>query len=172
MNNKINRLHERALRIAYKDYASSFESLLEKDGSVTIHQKNVQLLMNEMFKTTNNLNPSFMDEIFLKRSARYNLRNTNTFLLPMVHTVNHGTETNRYRGQRIWRSLPQEIIRIQILCNNLRITSNIGKMTAATADFAGSTFLGSDFYRFYTIFNMNFVNWYELCNFIDLYISI
>ena len=68
MNNKINRLHERALRIACKDYASSFESLLEKDGSVTIHQKNVLLLMTEMFKTTNNLNPSFMDEIFLKRS--------------------------------------------------------------------------------------------------------
>ena len=31
MNNKINRLHERALRIAYKDYTSSFVSLLEKD---------------------------------------------------------------------------------------------------------------------------------------------
>ena len=109
MNNKINRLHERALRIAYKDYASSFESLLEKDRSVTIHQKNVQLLITEMFKKTNNLNPSFMDEIFLKRSVTYNLRNTNTFLLPMVHTVHHGTETIRYRGQRIWHSRPQEI---------------------------------------------------------------
>ena len=38
MNNKINRLHERALRIAYKDYTSSFVSLLEKDRYVTIHQ--------------------------------------------------------------------------------------------------------------------------------------
>ena len=109
MNNKINRLHERALRIAYKDYASSFESLLEKDTSVTIHQKNVQLLMTEMFKTINNLNPSFMDEIFLKRSVTYNLRNTNTFLHRMVHTINCGTETIRYRGQRIWHYLPQEI---------------------------------------------------------------
>ena len=109
MNNKINRLQERALRIAYKGYASSFLSLLEKDGSLTIHQKDVQLLITEKFKTTNNLNPSFMDEIFLQRSVTYNLRNTNTFLLPMVHTVNHGTETIRYRGQRIWRSLPQEI---------------------------------------------------------------
>ena len=84
MNNKINRLHVRALRIAYQDYASRFVSLLEKDGSVTTHQKNVQLLMTEMFKTTNNLNPSFMDEIFLKRSVTYNLRNTNTFLLPII----------------------------------------------------------------------------------------
>ena len=30
MNNKINRLHERALRIAYKDFYSSFAALLEK----------------------------------------------------------------------------------------------------------------------------------------------
>ena len=73
MNNKINRLHGRDLIIAYKDYASSFVSLLEKDGSVTTYQKNVQLLMTEMFKTMNNLNPSFMDEIFLKRSVTCNL---------------------------------------------------------------------------------------------------
>ena len=65
--------------------------------------------MTEMFKTIDNLNPSFMDEIFLKRIVRYNVRNTNTFLLPMVHTVNCGTETIRYRGQRIWHYLPQEI---------------------------------------------------------------
>ena len=30
-------------------------------------------------------------------------------LVTMVHTVNYGTETIRYRGQRIWHSLPQEI---------------------------------------------------------------
>ena len=42
MNNKINRLHERALRIAYKDFCSSFATLLEKDRSVTIHEKNLQ----------------------------------------------------------------------------------------------------------------------------------
>ena len=65
--------------------------------------------MTEMFKTTNNLNPSFMDEIFLKRSVTYNLRNANTFLLPMIHTVDYGTETIRYREQRICHSLPQEI---------------------------------------------------------------
>ena len=49
-------------------------------------------------------------------------------------------------------------LRIQILCKNLKIKSNIGKMKAATADFAGIIFLGSDFYSFYTIFNMSFAN--------------
>ena len=128
MNNKINRLHERALRIAYKDYTSSFVSLLEKDRTVTIHQKNVQLLMAEMFKTTNNLN-SFMDEIFLKRSVTYNLRNTNAFLLPMVHTVNYDTETIRYRGQRIWHSLPRGIkdsSSVQQFKNEIKYWNNEG----------------------------------------------
>ena len=35
MHSRINRLHERALRIAYEDYESSFEELLIKDDSVT-----------------------------------------------------------------------------------------------------------------------------------------
>ena len=36
-NGKINRLHERCLRIIYSDKQSSFETLLEKDGSVSVH---------------------------------------------------------------------------------------------------------------------------------------
>ena len=49
LNNKINRIHERALRIAYKDLESSFNTLLEKDDSVSIHEKNLQTVMIEMF---------------------------------------------------------------------------------------------------------------------------
>ena len=44
LNNKINRLHERALRIVYSDYKSSFCELLEKDKSFSIHHKNIQNL--------------------------------------------------------------------------------------------------------------------------------
>ena len=37
INNKINHLHERALRIIYKDNTSTFEELLEKDNSFSVH---------------------------------------------------------------------------------------------------------------------------------------
>ena len=40
VNKKINQLHESALRIVYKDYISSFEDLLKRDKSVTIHHRN------------------------------------------------------------------------------------------------------------------------------------
>ena len=38
-NKEINRTNKRALRVLYEDYDSSFEQLLEKDGSITVHQK-------------------------------------------------------------------------------------------------------------------------------------
>ena len=68
INNKVNKIHERALRIAYKDSHSCFESLLARNNPVSLHQRNLQLLLVEMFKTKENLNPSFMKDIFVERT--------------------------------------------------------------------------------------------------------
>ena len=64
-NHLINRIHERALRIAYIDYSSDFNLLLDKDNSVTIHHRNIQALTLEIYKSVHNLNPPFMKEIFI-----------------------------------------------------------------------------------------------------------
>ena len=58
LNNKINKLHERALRIVYKNDNSSSQELLDKDNSVTIHHKNLQRLAVEMYKIKNHLSPA------------------------------------------------------------------------------------------------------------------
>ena len=49
-NNKINKLHERALRLVYDDYVSTFKELLEKDNSFNIHRYNIQTLCIELYK--------------------------------------------------------------------------------------------------------------------------
>ena len=41
LNNKINRIQEKALGIGHKDYQSSFNTQLEKDDSFNIHVKNL-----------------------------------------------------------------------------------------------------------------------------------
>ena len=41
LSNKINHLHERALRIAYSDYTSSFNEIQQSDNSFTIRHRNV-----------------------------------------------------------------------------------------------------------------------------------
>ena len=52
VHKNINHLHERALRIVYKDYISSFEDLLKRDKSVTINHMNIQPLAIEIFKVS------------------------------------------------------------------------------------------------------------------------
>ena len=58
-----------ALRIAYKNNASSFESLLIVDNSATVHQGNLQLLMIKIYKTRHTLNLSCMKQSFEKSVA-------------------------------------------------------------------------------------------------------
>ena len=75
INNKINRLHERALRIVYSDFKSSFEGLLMKDNSFSIHERNIQSLAIEIYKFLNGLSPSFLNNVFHKNiSNSYDLR--------------------------------------------------------------------------------------------------
>ena len=50
LNNRINRIHERALRVAYDDNLSSFRDLLIKDKSVTMHVKNFKCLPQKCLK--------------------------------------------------------------------------------------------------------------------------
>ena len=109
LNSKFNRIHDTALRIAYKDYDFSFNTLLENNDSVSIHVKHLQNLMIEMFKTKGNINPPFIRESFCERHAIYNLRNNNEFMVPRVGATIYGTETIKYRGQGFWLSLPQQI---------------------------------------------------------------
>ena len=47
MNNKIKRLHQKYLRIVYSDKTLLFEELLDKDGSITIHTRNLQVLATD-----------------------------------------------------------------------------------------------------------------------------
>ena len=64
LNNRINHIHERALRIIYQDYNSSFKELLRKDSSLTSHQRNLKLLVTEMFKVKIGCAPNIVKEIF------------------------------------------------------------------------------------------------------------
>ena len=72
LNNKINSLHERALRITYGDISSSFRYLLKKDYSFSIHHRNIQALATEMFKVKNNISPEiFIKELFAPKMNPY-----------------------------------------------------------------------------------------------------
>ena len=64
LNNRISSIHERALRLLYKDNQSSFKELLENVHSVTVHHKNLQVLVTEIFKVKNDLDPDIIKNVF------------------------------------------------------------------------------------------------------------
>ena len=109
LNNKINKLHERALRLVYDDESLSFQELLDLDNSMTIHHRNLQKLATEMYKVKNNLSPIPMKEIFNDCVNNYDLRSKRCWELCKVRTVYYGTETVRFRGPKTWDLLPQNI---------------------------------------------------------------
>ena len=108
-NNKINHLHERALRLVYNDYYSTFEELLEKDGSFTIHYYNIQTLCIELYKVYNNLAHSIFSDLFKRNSNPYNRRLQSDFVIPRINAVLKGSNSIRYYGPVIWNLIPSEI---------------------------------------------------------------
>ena len=110
-NNKINRVHERALRFVYKDDIHTFKELLIRDNSVTIHHRNIHAVAIEMFKSLHNVQIDLMDDIFIK-SSEFNVQRTrsqNDFMRPRVNTVHYGNDSLRDFGPRVWNILPNEI---------------------------------------------------------------
>ena len=87
----------------------TFEELLEKDNSFTIHHKNLQKLATEMYKVRNNISPPNIRNLFNEQTHKYSLRKEKIWENSNVHTVQWGIETITYRGPKIWDLVPTEI---------------------------------------------------------------
>ena len=90
INDKTNKLHGRALRIAYKDTVPLFENLLIDDKSLMIHNQNIQSLVIKIYKAIHNLPGGNLREFFVRNNHNYNLRSESELLLPNVNTVFKG----------------------------------------------------------------------------------
>ena len=115
LNNKINSIHERALRMTYQDHISTFQELLNRDNSASIHHRNLQALATEIFKVQRDLSPDILREIFEPKISFYNLRSNNTFERRQVHSVYDGTELLSFLDPKIWDLLPLELKQLESL---------------------------------------------------------
>ena len=105
LNNRINHIHGRALRLVYKDYTSSFHKLLLKDNSFKIYHRNPQKLVIEIFKVRLGLAPEIMKKILLITENPYDLRNETKFKSRNVGTVPYGIENASFVTRRICISI-------------------------------------------------------------------
>ena len=101
LNNETNSIQERALKINSNDRKSSFEELLRKDNTVSIHHRSLQLLATEIVKIKNNAASEILNEIFQNKTSSYSLR-------WQVHSIYHGTESLSFLGPKIWELVPED----------------------------------------------------------------
>ena len=69
-NNKINRTHKKALRLVYRNQII----LLEKNETMNIHLKNLQILATETDKEKSDPARDIMKDMFAFVEKRFNLR--------------------------------------------------------------------------------------------------
>ena len=105
----INNIPGRASRIVYKDDDSSFVTLLEQSGSVSIHHRNLQSLAIEIYKALNNLSSPLMSDLFKLKKTTYNLQNTNALSSTNTKTTNYGINSISFLAPKIWDLVPDEI---------------------------------------------------------------
>ena len=76
MEYRINRFHERTLKLIYPNqHQITFKELLEKNKTVSIHQRNLQTLATEIYKAKNKISPEVVNSLFEFTNKNYNLRN-------------------------------------------------------------------------------------------------
>ena len=112
INNRINTLHEKALRLVYTNKSNlSFDDLLKEDKWVKIHQKNLQILATEIYKVKNDLGPKSMADIFHFVEKPNNLRNNSIIHIQRQanRTVYFGTESISSLYPKLWELIPSEI---------------------------------------------------------------
>ena len=104
-------MQKRALLFLHNDYSSSYEELLKKSGKSTVNLSNYRSLCIEISKSLNDINPSFIKDIFkLKKTNRLTREKYKLNLeIPKSNQVRFGTKTLSYLDSKVWNSLPYHI---------------------------------------------------------------
>ena len=104
-NNLINKVHERGLRLTYRDETKDFQETLREQNEITIHQRNLQVSMTEVYKIVNGIAPPIMNSLFQFRCNTSDIRNFLEICTENSKTVRYSTETVMYRVPFLWVNL-------------------------------------------------------------------
>ena len=93
LNNKIDRIHEKGCRIVHRNKKSTVDELLDKDNSIKIHIKNLQVLVTDMFKVQNEKLTAIMSRVVPITEQNYILQNNCNFVPGHTDTVHCGSKS-------------------------------------------------------------------------------
>ena len=98
------------------------EELLERDNSVSVHNRNIQCLDIELYKVFSGICPDIMKDVFpLSTSSNCDTRSRHTLATGSVKTVYYVTESLSYLAPKVWELIPNNVKSIENLSNSKRM---------------------------------------------------
>ena len=91
-NKSINKTYKRTLQLIYNTEDATFEYLLERDKSRTIHEDNIHTVLVEIYKSIPYISPLTMWNFFDLKRNRYKLCGNYLSKLPDTSTCQYGTK--------------------------------------------------------------------------------
>ena len=108
-NGKIEKINERALRIIYNDYTSTYKELLDISHSDTVLLVRLKNLTLDVFKSVKTLNPPYLNKLFEIKDSPYDTRKSIQLVQPLRQTTTYGLRSISYTGAKLWNDLPFQI---------------------------------------------------------------
>ena len=136
-NNKIEKIQERALRLIYKDYDSSYVDLLSAADIPTMLTRRLRGFLLEVFKSTRNLNSECLNDMFMVKHVNYSFRNKRIIVQPKRRNTTYGLRSISYLGAKLWNdnvSSFHEVCEIEYFAFK-KIVENIDDLVMKGSDF-------------------------------------
>ena len=106
---KLKKINERALRILFNDFTSSYKELLDLSNSYTVLLACLKNHTLDVFKSIKRLNPPYLNELFEIKAIPYETRKSVQLVQPLRQTTTYGLRTISYTGANLWNDLPFQI---------------------------------------------------------------
>ena len=103
---KLENIQKRALRFVLDDYQSDYNDLLQNANVPGIKIMLLRYLAIEVFKCINEINPAYLNEMFIRKECPYALRDSSILMRPKVNLTQYGLKSFRSYGTKIWNHLP------------------------------------------------------------------
>ena len=114
-SNKLEILQERALRIVFDDFSTSYEILCQRANTLPLSFYRIRFLGIEMYKCVNGFNPTYLNDLFTPQSNDYHHRDSSRLIQPKFNTFKFGFKSFKYFGAKLWNVLYIDIKRSESL---------------------------------------------------------
>ena len=96
---RVEKVQYKTLQVVCNNYMATYDELLALDNKLKIHQKHLQFLAIEMYKSKNKFSSSFMWKTYKKKNIPCSLRRGISPLIPNANTQKYGI--NSYISEEV-----------------------------------------------------------------------